>query len=369
MATPLQFDDEKRKAITQCSRCGFCRAVCPIFDLTKRPITNARGKMIIIKEVMEGKLPVTEEVARTFLRCTTCKNCTTNCPSGADPQKVIKAARKQMVDAGHDNLFKAMGEVVEKFGNIYGESGRHDWGHKKGQASIVLFLGCVGTYREEESLTQTIGLLDTLKVDFTMIDEVCCSGVMEDVGYSMKEKMAQHNIREIRKTGAGTLITTCPYCYRVFRDHSSYKDLGVEIKHVTQFLKDFDFQVKTDKRVTYHDPCDLGRHAGVYDEPREIIRKIAPNFVELRRSRENAMCCGAGGGFRGVSPKDSVSISKNRLNQIVEETGAEILLTECPSCLHNFRNARRRLKIEIYNITEFIARLYQEEGSKRKEAA
>ena len=73
----------------------------------------------------EGKLPVTEEVAKAFLRCTTCMNCTTNCPSGAHPQKVIKAARKQMVDAGHDNLFKAMGKVVDKFGNIYGESGRH----------------------------------------------------------------------------------------------------------------------------------------------------------------------------------------------------------------------------------------------------
>ena len=81
------------------------------------------------------------------------------------------------------------------------------------------------------------------------------------------------------------------------------------------------------------------------------------------------MCCGAGGGFRGVSPKDSVAISKNRLAQIVEETGAEILLTECPSCLHNFRNARRRLKIEIYNITEFIAHLYQEQNSKKEEAA
>jgi len=369
MTSQLQFDEKQRKAITQCSRCGFCRAVCPVFDLTKRPVTNARGKMILLKELMEGKLPVTEAVAQAFLRCTTCKSCTVNCPSGADPQELVKAIRKEMTGIGYDNLFKAMGEVVEKVGNIYGEKDRPDWGHKKGKASYVLFLGCVGTYREQESVAETIRLLDLLKVDFTLIDEVCCSGVLEDVGYQIKTGLAERNIREIGETGATTLITTCPYCYRVFTNHPSYKGLGVSIKHVTQFLKDFDFQVKTEKRVTYHDPCDLGRHAGIYEEPREIIRKIAPNFVEPRRTRENAMCCGAGGGFRGAFPKDSVKIARNRLSQIIEETGAEVLLTECPSCLHNFRNARRRQNIEIYNITEFLARLYQEHSKKEEEAA
>src|SRR3990172_9495338 len=101
MVDQLQFDEKRRKAITQCSRCGFCRAVCPIFELTKRPITNARGKMILLKKVMEGKLPVTEGVAQALLRCTTCMNCTVNCPSGVDPQEVIKAARKDAVRLGH----------------------------------------------------------------------------------------------------------------------------------------------------------------------------------------------------------------------------------------------------------------------------
>ena len=365
MAPQLQLDEKQRKAITQCSRCGFCRAVCPIFDLTKRPITNARGKMILMKEVMDGKLPVTEGVAQAILRCTTCMNCTVNCPSGVDPQEVIKAARKNLVEAGYDNLFKKMGEVIEKYGNIYGEGERHDWGHKKGKAPNALFVGCVGTFREEDSVGETIHLLDLLKVDFTMIDEVCCSGVMEDVGYKIKEGLAQQNLRELQKTSANTLITTCPYCYRVFKEHPSYKDLGLEVKHVTQFLKDFDFGVKTLKKVAYHDPCDLGRHAGIYDEPREIIHKIAPNFVEPRRSRENAMCCGSGGGLRGSFPEDSIEISRNRLTQIIEETEAEILLTECPSCLHNFRNAKlRKQKIEIYNITEFIAQLLLEKQEK-----
>jgi Fe-S oxidoreductase len=326
--------------------------------------------MILLKEVMEGKLPLTEVIAQAMLRCTTCMNCTVNCPSGVDPQEMVKTMRKDMVGVGYDNLFKAMGETIEKYGNIYGEKERPDWGHKKEKASYVLFLGCVGAYREEESVREAIQLLDILKVDFTMIDEVCCSGVMEDVGYKIKEDLARQNIHEIKKTGAHTLITTCPYCYRVFKEHPAYKSLGLEIKHITQFLKDFNFDVKTDKKVTYHDPCDLGRHAGIYDEPREIIKKIAPNFIEPRRTRENAMCCGAGGGLRGAFAKESVKIARNRLSQIIEETGAEVLLTECPSCLHNFRNAKRqKQKIEIYNITEFLARLYQEKSFPKKNAA
>ena len=104
MADQLQFGEKRRKAITQCSRCGFCRAVCPIFDLTKRPITNARGKMILLKEVMDGKLPITEGVAQALLRCTTCMNCTVNCPSGADPQEVIKCCQLLEPTFGGINL-------------------------------------------------------------------------------------------------------------------------------------------------------------------------------------------------------------------------------------------------------------------------
>ena len=131
--------------------------------------------------------------------------------------------------------------------------------------------------------------------------------------------------------------------------------------HIIQFLKDFDFGVQTEKRVTYHDPCDLGRHCGIYDEPREIIRKIAPNFVEMPHTRENALCCGAGGGVRGAYPKNSIGMARRRLKE-VEEVDADILLTECNSCLHNFSNAKlRKQRFKIYNITQFISKLLEEE--------
>ncbi|MCP4575259.1 MAG: hypothetical protein GY846_03100 [Deltaproteobacteria bacterium] len=112
--------------------------------------------------------------------------------------------------------------------------------------------------------------------------------------------------------------------------------------------------VETEKKVTYHDPCDLGRHCGIYDAPRETIYKIAPDFVEMRHPRENALCCGAGGGVRGAYAKNSIAMARRRLGE-VEEIGAEIVLTECNSCVHNLGNAKlRSQKFKVYTTTQFI---------------
>jgi len=154
-------------------------------------------------------------------------------------------------------------------------------------------------YAEGEATLAFLKLLDRLCVDYTLIDEVCCSGPLEDVGYKINEALAQKDIDVILSTGAQTVIASCPYCFRTLRDEPQYaalKEKGVEIIHITQSLKDFDLEVRTNKKVTYHDSCDLGRHCGVNEEPRETIRKIAENFVEMPHHHTEALCCGAGGG-------------------------------------------------------------------------
>jgi Fe-S oxidoreductase len=171
-------------------------------------------------------------------------------------------------------------------------------------------------------------------------------------------------IDRIKATGAKAVITGCPYCSRTFNNKTEYgelKESGVEVLHISQFLKDFNFDVKTDKRVTYHDPCDLGRHCGIYEEPREIIKKIAPDFVELEHHHAEALCCGAGGGVRGAYAKNSIAMARRRLEE-VDASGAEILLTDCNSCVHNLSNAKlRKQKFKIYNISQFISELLEDE--------
>ncbi len=365
MEAKYDFERKYREQIIKCSRCGFCQAVCPVYGSTLRPALNARGKMLVLKEVMEGKIDLGDDLIESLFQCTTCASCTQNCPSGVEVPEIIKQARKDMVNIGSCHpAFKGMHEVLKKHTNIYAEDEPQDFERERGKkAQYVYFIGCVGSYREDEPTTATLELLERLGVDYTLIDEVCCSGVLEDVGYQINEDLAQKNIDLILATGAKTVITGCPYCYRTFDNRPQYSTLreeGIRILHITQFMKDFDLGVKTDKRVTYHDPCDLGRHCEIYEEPRDTIKKIAHNFVEMPHHHADALCCGAGGGVRGAYAKNSIAMARRRLQE-AEAVGAEVVLTECNSCVHNLGNAKlRKQKFQIYNTTQFINKLMEE---------
>ena len=362
MEAKYDFTKRYKDQIERCSRCGFCQAVCPVFGATLRPAYNARGKMLLAKEVMEGRLEITDDLIETIFQCTTCASCATNCPSGVEVPEIIKAFRKDMVNVGSCHpAFTGMNEVLDKHPNIYAEDEPVDFDRERNQkAEYVFFMGCVGQYREEDPTEAALDLLDHLKVDYTLIDEVCCGGVLEDVGHTMKPHLAEQNIDLIKATGAKTVITGCPYCFRTFKGKELFKPLrddGIDIVHLSQFLATQEFNVSTDLKVTYHDPCDLGRHTGIYEEPRSTIKKIAPNFVELPSHHAEALCCGAGGGVRGAFAKNSLAMARRRLAE-VEQIGADVLLTECNSCVHNLSNAKlRKQKFEVYTTPQFIMEL------------
>ncbi len=367
MEAKYDFVKQYREQILKCSRCGFCQAVCPVYGATLRPGLNARGKMLLLKEVMDEKIELDDQLIDSLFQCTTCASCAENCPSGVNVPEIIKAARKDMVHIGSCHpAFKGMHEVLQKHTNIYAEDEPEDFERERNRrAEYVYFIGCVGAYREDESTLATLELLDRLKVDYTLIDEVCCSGVLEDVGYRINEDLAGRNIELIRATGAGTVLTGCPYCSRTFNNKPPYaalKQEGINVVHLSQFLTRFDFGVRTDRKVTYHDPCDLGRHCGIYEEPRQTIRRIAPNLVEMAHHHADSLCCGAGGGVRGAFAKNSIAMARRRLQE-AEDIGAEIVLTECNSCVHNLGNAKlRRQKFKVYNTTHFINQLMEKEG-------
>ncbi|UCF58007.1 MAG: (Fe-S)-binding protein [Deltaproteobacteria bacterium] len=365
MEAKYDFERKYREQILQCSRCGFCQAVCPVYGSTLRPALNARGKMLLLKEIMDGKIDLSDELIETLFQCTTCASCTESCPSGVEVPEIIKLARKDMVNIGSCHpAFKGMKEVLKKHTNIYAEDEPEDFERERNnKAEYVYFIGCVGSYREDEATMGTLDLLDRLNVDYTLIDEACCSGVLEDVGYQINEDLARINMDLILATAAKTVITGCPYCFRTFNNKPQYAELrekGIKVVHITQFLKDFELGVKTDKKVTYHDPCDLGRHSGIYEEPRETIRKLAPNFIEMYHHHADALCCGAGGGVRGAYAKNSIAMARRRLEE-AEEINVEVVLTECNSCVHNLSNAKlRKQKFRIYNTTQFINELMEE---------
>ncbi|MEW6264939.1 MAG: (Fe-S)-binding protein [Thermodesulfobacteriota bacterium] len=355
-----QFGEQVR----QCSRCGFCQAYCPVFGATLRPALNARGKMLILQEVMEGALPLSGALAESLYQCTTCASCSVNCRSGVKVPEIVKLARRDLVRSGIEHpVFQALRGVLAEGDNIYAETRPVDQGRpRRKKAEVVFFLGCVGLFRQPAAATAALDLLDHLKVDYTMIDEACCGGVLEDLGYNLNPRLVEQNVEAILATGARTVLTGCPYCLRTFRERAEYKplrDRGLNLLPLSRFWQDFDFGVKSDLKVTYHDPCDLGRHGGFYDEPRQVIKKIAPDFVEMAHCRVNALCCGAGGGVKGAYPKNSLAMARRRLEE-AEAVGAQVVLTECNSCLHNLASAKRvRQKFKVMTLAQFINHLRQ----------
>jgi Fe-S oxidoreductase len=367
MQKKYRFEVDFGEQVLRCSVCGFCQAVCPIYGLTRRPALNARGKMLVLQEVMKGEMGLDEDLVETLFQCTGCASCEVNCPSGVKVTEILRQVRQDMVDIGTCHpAFTGMNELLQTKDNIYAEKDPPDYlkGRKVNSAAEhVYFAGCVGAYREPEATERTLDLLDRLGVDYTLIDEVCCSGILEEVGYTLHLSRAETIVDRVNSVGAKTLITGCPYCYRTFKHKSQYAGLaqsGVDIVHISQFLTAHDFGVTTDLVVTYHDPCDLGRHSGLYEEPRETIRKIAPNFKEMEHHHAQSLCCGAGGGVRGSYPVNSVAMARRRLAE-AEAIGADVVLTECNSCVHNLSNAKlRRQKIKIFTTPQFIGQLLEE---------
>lgn len=358
------FLEKHREQIGRCSRCGFCQVACPVYGATLRPAVNPRGKMLILKDILEGHLELSGELREVFYQCTLCAHCALNCPAGVNVAEVLREARKAMVRTGDGHpVFAGLQQVLDGQAPIYGEERRANFRREKNkQAEYIFFVGCVGSFREIESTRQTLNLLDRLQVDYTLIDEACCSGILEEVGFSINEERVRENCQSILRTGAKTIITGCPYCYRTFNRTPPYaplRDQGIGIIHLTQFLEAVDFGVTTEKKITYHDPCDLGRHSNIYGEPRRIIRRIAPNFVEMAHNQGQALCCGAGGGMRAAYPGTSIKMAGNCLREATE-LGADILLTNCNSCLHNLSNAQKRYslfrkdKLEIYTLGQYL---------------
>jgi Fe-S oxidoreductase len=351
--------------IRRCNHCGSCQTGCPLFRTTCRISLSARGKMLILQDILEGRQEICDELIESLFQCTLCGACAAQCPAGVDAPNILKAARRDMVKIGICHpVFQGMDQILTDHRNIYGTEEHETFGRKVNQrAEVVFFMGCVGRYREGEAVAACLDLLDYLHIDYTLIDEVCCGGVLEDVGFSFHEDLSAKNVALILDTGAKSIITGCPYCMRTYKNKDAYKplrDADIEVMHFSQFLKEFEFGVQSDLKVTYHDPCDLGRHAGIYEEPRQIIGKIAPNFVELPNNHGNSLCCGAGGGMRGAYAKNSLAMARRCLAQ-VEETGADVLLTECNSCVHNLSNAKlRKQKFQICTISQFVKRLLED---------
>ena len=236
---------------------------------------------------------------------------------------------------------------------------------------LVYFAGCMATYRLPTIAESTIKVLKHSGIEFKMLGEQewCCGSVTFRTGYIEDGKrMARHNVDTLKAAGATRVVTACAGCYRtISTDYPKIlgEELPFEVVHFPTLLKELiedgilEFPAGEKVSVTYHDPCHIGRHMGIYEDPREVLRALpGAELVEMHKSEINASCCGAGGGVRSTNRDLARGAADTRIKE-AEETGASTLTTACPFCTFNLREAveRNGSKIEMLDFPEFVSKV------------
>jgi len=325
-----------------CTRCGYCMSSCPTFEPVGWDSSTPRSRVMLSYGLMAGDLEADGSVVKHLYQCTTCAHCEEACPSLVKIVDVIEAARQDLFQSG--NGLEKHGKLVEgivKYGNPYWvtEPRSEMFQRRSKQAEVAYFIGCTAAYREQDIAEASISILDKLGIDFTLLDEVCCGSPLRRVGGSDEEfeKLVMKNIEAIASTGAKKVVFTCAGCYRMFRkEYPEVADVPFETQHIVEFLMEREMEFSpAEMKVAYHDPCHLGRHLGVYDEPRQLLARVPGlELVEMDDTREHALCCGGGGGVRAGFGELSQKVAEKRMEGAGD---VDKLVTACPFCVSNLR--------------------------------
>ena len=355
--------DVLEMAFDRCIKCSTCKysykdfeKSCPSGEKFLFESYWASGRIRIIRGVLNGDLDWTNDLINPIFACTTCGACMDSCqaPHADYIVEMIEALRELAVkNIGPAENQKLLVSRCEESCNPYGEQNSDNIELKKeyelpDKAEWVYFIGCTSNYRQSNIRDSTLRFLKKTGINFTLIDEHCCTSPMIRTGQlSIVDEYMKYNIEQIRNTGATKIITSCAGCYKTLtNDFVRFgNELEFEIYHSLELVrtlldeKKIEFKSEYNETVTYHDPCHLGRHMGVYELPREIYKQIPGlNLVEMKRNRNFAWCCGAGGGVKIGYPEWALEISKDRLEE-AKESGATIITSTCPFCKTNLSDA------------------------------
>jgi len=379
------FGEDIDNEIIACIHCGFCRLGCPTFNITQRESRNARGRNILAFNLMNGTVEPSIELAESFYSCTTCQACTYFCPAQVRVDEIVEGVRDKLYKADFTpEPVIAVKDNIVNTGNIYASTReeridiypphlkkRIQKGELKPKAETLLFMGCVPSYLDMKMVPSLIKAVETAGIDYTTLGtgENCCGFPLYLMGAKEEFKAnAEKLIDTIKATGARELITPCAGCYKTFRTlYPEIGDMGVQLYHSVHYLdkliRDGKIKLKGDlgKRVTYHDPCDLGRTFKIFDEPRDILQQIPGlEFAEMEKNKLYARCCGGGGGVMASDPEIAVQMASVRVKDAID-IDAEIIVSGCSACKDNLRKGlkaipkEQRPKMKIMDITEIVA--------------
>jgi Fe-S oxidoreductase len=357
--------DAGGEALKKCYQCGTCTGTCPW-----TPITHFN----IRKLVRYGQLGL-DGIEDFMWGCSTCKFCVDRCPRGVELIDIVTAIRNVYSGGGMlpQSLRAFVGSMSAR-GNPWSgdQAKRNDWAKGKyplySSGMEYLFWSCCTLCYDPRNMklakaTAEILNLAGLSWGLTPIDVNCCGESLKKVGdLELFERLKNANSKYFTSQGITKIITVSPHCLVSFK-----KDYGenYEVIHLSELIarlvKEGKLTPKKDlggQKVTYHDPCYLGRHSGVYDTPRNVLKSIPGiDFVEMGRNREQSICCGGGGGGLWMEKLKGERLSDLRIEEALT-TGASVLATSCPYCITMFEDSSRTLnvdeQIKIKDVTELF---------------
>ncbi len=368
----------KDQGLYACIQCGKCTGGCPMAMKTRLNPRSLIYRLLIAGNGfdLEGRDELWD--------CTTCSTCASRCPKKVNPMEAIIAMRGAFVEKGrvHPNVKTAL-ESTFRQGNplTMPRSDRGAWAKDlqvKPAAEgteYLYYVGCTPSYdpRVQKVARALVQVMRSAGVDFGILgnDETCCASEVRRLGEAgLFEAMVEENLTIFKEAGIGKMFTTSPHCFNAFKnDYPKIKSVPqtkLDVQHYTQVLAGLakngglKYSGTFEKTVTYHDPCYLGKHNGIFDEPRTVLGSIPGlKLVEMDRSREKSLCCEGGGGrmwLEGTNP--GTRLAQQRVQEALD-TGAEILATACPFCLLTLEEAAKHLnaedKLRVMDIAEITA--------------
>ncbi len=355
-----------------CYQCGLCDSVCP---------WNRVRKFSMRKIVRQGTFGLAEIEQEDIWRCSTCGTCPSRCPRGVNQIEAGVALRK--IAAEYDvypgqagTVRNVVASLTSEGNSIGGERAkRGDWAkdlpvkpYTEGM-EVLYFTGCYLSYdpRMRKVAAATAAVLNKAGVDFGILGskESCCGESIRKTGNEdLFKRLAKENIKQFIDNGVKKVLVSSPHCYHTFKNEYPEFMVNFEVVFISQYIAQLinEGRLKITgeyaKRVTYHDPCYLGRHNGIYDEPREVLKGIPGlDLREMADNRESSFCCGGGGGRIWMETPKEERFSDLRLRQAVD-VDAEVLATSCPYCITNFTDSSLDLEpgqaVEIKDIAEIV---------------
>ena len=379
---------EHAEIVHRCFRCGYCKFPedyvdfnCPSYKAFGWDTYSPGGRMWLIRAWLSGEIPSSPHFAEILYSCAACDNCKEQCvfPKFKDYlPEIFLEAKAELVNEGKipprvRDYFKA----ISVNGNPYKlpQAERGKWAEGTGlepfsNQEYLFYVGCVGSYDEVgQKMARSVGkvLVDAgLSVGILGSRETCDGNEVKVLGETgLFTQLAEENIMEFLKMDVKKIVTLDPHALNTFRNDYPKLRGNFEVFHFTEILagliKDKKIVLSEFRaKVTYHDPCYLGRHNQIYGPPREILMSIPGlEFIEMRRNKGNGFCCGGGGGnfFTDIIGPGEDSPARVRVREALE-TGAEIIAVACPQCAKMLVDAVKAEalddKLRVMDVAEIV---------------